>query len=107
VWIIPDALAFPGIAGSLHIQRFVIFPKPDGRPHDSTVLAKRSQADVLPAPNFGRDGHEHIVRELTALVRFVTAYVAHEAVGVLQARDAQMDERALKAPQKRAGEGGR
>lgn len=29
---------------------------------------------------------------------FATAYVAREAVGVLQARDAQMDERAPKAP---------
>ncbi len=34
----------------------------------------------------------------------VTAYVAHEAPGVLQARHAQMDERAPEAPQKRASE---
>src|SRR5580704_19481323 len=34
----------------------------------------------------------------------VTACVAHEAPGVLQARHAQMDERAPEAPQKRASE---
>jgi hypothetical protein len=42
----------------------------------------------------------------STLGTFVTAYVAREAVGVLQARDAQMDERALEAPQEGAGEGG-
>jgi hypothetical protein len=35
----------------------------------------------------------------------VTGYVAREAVGVLQARDAQMDERAPEAPQEGAGKG--
>ena len=34
----------------------------------------------------------------------VTAYVAREGLGVLKARHAQMDERALEAPQKRAAE---
>src|SRR5580658_554453 len=34
----------------------------------------------------------------------VTACVAHEAPGVLQAKHAQMDERAPEAPQKRASE---
>jgi hypothetical protein len=34
----------------------------------------------------------------------VTAYVARKATGVLQARHAQMDERAPEAPQKGAGE---
>jgi len=35
----------------------------------------------------------------------VTPYVAREALGMLQARDAQMDERALEAPQKGASQG--
>src|ERR1700680_723520 len=43
----------------------------------------------------------------SSLGTLVTAYVAREALGVLQARDAQMDERALKAPQEGAGKGGR
>jgi hypothetical protein len=37
---------------------------------------------------------------------FVTEHIAAEALGVLKARDAEMDERALEAPQKAAGKGG-
>jgi len=106
--IIPDPLAFPGIAASLHIQLIVFFAKPDGRRYSSTILAEGDEADVFLAPKLERDGHGHIVREQSraySLGTFVTAHVAREAPGMLQARDAQMDERALEAPQEGAGEG--
>jgi hypothetical protein len=50
--------------------------------------------------NLRRSGGKCAVR----LGTLVTAYVAREAAGVLQARHAQMDERAPEAPQKGAGE---
>ena len=114
--IVPHAFVFPGVAASHHIELVVLFSKPDWG-YRGTTPAKRSETDVLLALNFARDRHGDIVRErqqggvsegkcADGLGTFVTAYVARGAAGVLQARDAQMDERAPEAPQEGAGEGG-
>jgi hypothetical protein len=60
--IIPDALVFPGVAASLHMQLVIIFSKPHGRTYSRTALAERSKANVFLPPNLPRDGHGHIVR---------------------------------------------
>jgi len=72
LWIVPDTLAFPRITASLHVQFVLFYSKPHGRTHGSTALAKRGKADVLLPPNFGRDGHNHIVWEERASRRDVS-----------------------------------
>ncbi len=45
--IIPDALVFPGVTASHHIELFVLFSEPDRRRYSGTALAEGGQADVF------------------------------------------------------------
>jgi hypothetical protein len=54
LWIIPDALVFPGVAARLYVKLFVLLSKPDGRRYGGTVFAEGGEADVFLALNFAR-----------------------------------------------------
>jgi hypothetical protein len=61
--IVADALALSQFTVRHEVQFVVVFGEPDGRVHGHATLAKRGEADVSLAMDFGGDGcHGDIVK---------------------------------------------
>ncbi len=60
--VVTDALVFPRVAPSHHVDLVVIFPEPDWGRHGDPAFAKSHEANVFLALNLAWNGHGDIVR---------------------------------------------